>query len=171
MIMAIFLEFFIIWTIDKSTLNPNPIIFVRKSFFGILFSNISNTSKLSDGTLNYPFITTQHPPLSCPSWWIKPLVCRMLRSRRIVLASTLKCVASEADVSRTLSRTLICPVSISDTLGCTLSNILCRSHICHHDKAAIDRPCSHYDFFLFRTRSHVLANFMSLRASKRIGSL
>lgn len=80
--------------IDSLILFANPIIFVRKSFFGILFSNISNTSKLSDETLNYPFTTTQRPPLSGPSWRIKPLVCRTLRSRRIVLASTLKCVAS-----------------------------------------------------------------------------
>ena len=87
--------------IDSLILFANPIIFVRKPFFGILFSNISNTSKLSDEILNYPFITTQRPPLSGSSWRIKPLVCRTLRSRRIVLTSTLKCVASEADVSRT----------------------------------------------------------------------
>ena len=31
--------------IDSLFLFANPIIFVRKSFFGILFSNISNTSK------------------------------------------------------------------------------------------------------------------------------
>ena len=45
--------------IDSLILFANPIIFVRKPFFGILFSNISNTSKLSDETLNYPFVTTQ----------------------------------------------------------------------------------------------------------------
>ena len=50
--------------IDSLILFANPIIFVRKPFFGILFSNISNTSKLSDEILNYPFITTQRPPLS-----------------------------------------------------------------------------------------------------------
>ena len=99
--------------IDSLILFANPIIFVRKSFFGILFSNISNTSKLSDETLNYPFISTLRPPLSGPSWRIKPLVCKTLKSRQIVLASTLKCHASEADVSRTFSRTFICPVSIS----------------------------------------------------------
>ena len=53
--------------IDSLILFVNPIIFVRKPFFGILFSNISNTSKLSDETLNYPFISTLRPPLSGPS--------------------------------------------------------------------------------------------------------
>ena len=37
----------------------------------------------------------------------------------------------------------------SDIFSDTLSNIFCRSHICYHDKAAIDRPCWYY-YFLFR---------------------
>ena len=45
-------------------------------------SSCACLQRLSDETLNYSFITTQRPPLSGPSWRIKPLVCRTLRSRR-----------------------------------------------------------------------------------------
>ena len=51
-----------------SFLRAKPHLGVRKwCSQDVLLCNISNTSKLWDDILNYPFITTQRPPLSGPS--------------------------------------------------------------------------------------------------------
>lgn len=80
----------------------NLIIFVRKPFFGILFSNISNTSKLSDETLNYPFVTTQRPALVLTSRTNTPIFCIAATSGLIVLSASDK----TSDISLTEIRGL-----------------------------------------------------------------